>query len=312
MKRYSRKRNAVKRSAAKRNAARTAIVVGAACLVGAAAGVAQAGNPWLDRVRAFEPGTSAGFGADSLPGVVRRAPEGFGLDQGSTDVVSLGDNGRIVVSFDNNAVVDGEGDDLVIFENPFFSGPLLFAELAFVEVSPDGKQWFAFPYDAESGEGLAGRAPVLANSDNGLDPLDPASGGDRFDLADVGLDFVRFVRITDAGEQIDDPGNHAFAGTKGGFDLDAAGAIHSTDLGCIAGTVSSEGVPVAAARVVLTADGERRRWRRSRANGAWRLCRLRPGVDYELRSEVVGLGSAVAHAFVDFEQLRVHVDLPLE
>ncbi|MFN2425321.1 MAG: hypothetical protein ABR587_02610, partial [Candidatus Binatia bacterium] len=216
-----------------------------------AAGTAHAGNPWIDRVRAFEPGTSAGFGAAELPHVVRRAPEGFGLEQGSTDVVSLGDGGRIVVSFDNNAAVDGEGDDLVIFENAFVSGPLVFTELAFVEVSADGKVWSAFPYDAETGEGLAGRTPVLSNSDNGLDPFDPASGGDRFDLADVGLEFVRFVRITDAGSLIHDPGNDSFAGTKGGFDLDAAGAIHSTALGCISGTVSAAGGPVAGARVVF-------------------------------------------------------------
>lgn len=292
--------------------ARPAIFFAMAGLVIAQAGAAQAGDPWLDRVRAFEPGTSAGFGANSLPGTVLRAPEGLGLDQGSTDVVSLGHNGRIVVSFDNNAVVDGEGDDLVIFENPFLSGPLLFAELAFVEVSADGKDWFAFPYDAESGDGLAGRAPVLANSDNGLNPLDPASGGDRFDLAAVGLDFVRFVRITDAGDQIDDPGNHSFAGTKGGFDLDAAGAIHSTALGCISGTVSKDDQAVAGARVVLKADGERRRHRVSHANGAWRFCRLRPGLDYEVRTAVTGLGSAEGHAFIDTQLLRVRVELMLE
>ena len=289
--------------------ARTFIVFATMCaMTCATAGVAYAGNPWLDRVRAFEPGTSSGFGADQLPAVVRHKPEGFGLNQGSTDVVSLGNNGRITVSFDNNACVDGEGDDLVIFENPFLSGSLVFAELAFVEVSADGKQWFAFPYDTESGDGLAGRAPVLANSDNGLDPLDPASGGDRFDLADVGLEFVRFVRITDAGEQIDDPGNHAFAGTKGGFDLDAAGAIHSTDLGCISGTVSSEGEAVAGARVVLKAGGEPSRRRVSLSNGAWSFCRLRPGLDYEVRSEVSGVGSAVGHAYIDADQLRVHID----
>jgi len=278
----------------------------------AAAGVAHAGNPWLDRVRAFEPGASAGFGAGDLPFVVRGRPEGLGTSAGSLDVVSLGNGGRIVVSFDNNAVVDGEDDDLVIFENAFIGGSLLFTELAFVEVSADGRDWTKFPFDAESLEGLAGQVPVLANSNNGLDPLDPASGGDRFDLADVGLDYVRFVRITDAGALIDDPGNHSFAGTKGGFDLDAAGAIHSVALGCIGGVVSSAGDPVPGARVVLKAEGERRRSRLTRGEGRYRFCRLRPGLDYDVNVSVHGVGADSGRIYIDEEQLRVKLDLTLE
>ena len=216
----------------------------AAALLGAAA-AAGAGDPWLDRVRAFEPGASSGFGADGLPGIVLGPPEGLGDRQGSVDVVSLGTAGRIVVSFDDNAVVDGDGDDLVIFENPFFGGSLLFTELAFVEVSADGREWKQFPWSADTLEGLAGQVPVLANSTNGLDPLDPLSGGDRFDLADVGLDYVRFVRLTDAGTMVPDPGNASFPGTKGGFDLDAAAAVSSVDLGCVTGTVFADGQPAA-------------------------------------------------------------------
>ncbi|HEY2774554.1 MAG TPA: carboxypeptidase regulatory-like domain-containing protein [Candidatus Binatia bacterium] len=283
-----------------------------AALLLAATATAQAGDPWLDRVRAFEPGTQAGFGADELPGIVLGPPQGAGMYAGSTDVVSLGNGGQIVVSFDDNAVVDGDGDDLVIFENAFYGGDLLFAEYAFVEVSADGRDWKMFPYDAATGEGLAGRTPVYANSANGMDPLDPGSGGDRFDLADVGLDFVRFVRITDAGDLIDDPGNHSFTGTKGGFDLDAAGAIHSTALGCVKGTVSSAGQPVAAALVVLSSDGQPRHQRRSRANGRYRFCRLRPGADYDVAVHVGGVGQASGRAFIDENQLRVVIDLPLE
>jgi hypothetical protein len=269
----------------------------------------HAGDPWLERVRAFEPGTQAGFGAGELPRIVRGAPEGLGLAAGSTHVVSLGGGGQIVVSFDDNAVVDGEGDDLVIYENAFLSGTLVFAELAFVEVSADGKAWVAFPYDAQTWEGLAGREPVLANSINGLDPLDPASGGDRYDLADVGLEFVRFVRITDAGETIDDPGNHSFAGTKGGFDLDAAAAIHSTDLGCVRGTLAGGGQPVAGARVILKAEGEKRRRRLTHEDGTFRFCRLRPGLDYDVRTKA---GDASARVYVGGEQLVVDVDLTLD
>jgi hypothetical protein len=278
----------------------------------ASAAIAGAADPWLDRVRSFEPGTQAGFGAEQLPHIVRGAPEGLGLGAGSTDVVSLGGGGSIVVSFDDNAVVDGEGDDLAIYENAFLSGTLVFAELAFVEVSADGKTWVAFPFNAETREGLAGKEPVLSSSQNELDPLDPGSGGDRFDLADVGLDFVRFVRITDAGEAIDDPGNHSFAGTKGGFDLDAAAAIHSTDLGCISGTLADGGEAVAGARIVLKAQGEKRRRRWTHADGRFRFCRLRPGLDYDVISKITGEADAGARVYVGGEQLRVHVDLELE
>ena len=73
---------------------------------------AWASDPWIDNVRAFEPGPSAGFGAAELPRIVLGPPRGLGASQGSVDVVSLGNGGRITVSFDDNAVVDGEGDDL--------------------------------------------------------------------------------------------------------------------------------------------------------------------------------------------------------
>jgi hypothetical protein len=290
-----------------------ASVVGAAWLLAALAPVAEvaaAGDPWLDRVRSFEPGPTAGFGAAELPRIVLGPPEGLGDRQGSVDVVSLGSGGRIVVSFDDNAVVDGEGDDLVIFENPFYGGSLLFRELAFVEVSADGREWKEFPWSADTLEGLAGSGPVFANSQNGLDPLDPASGGDRFDLADVGLDFVRLVRITDAGSIVPDPGNASFPGTKGGFDLDAAGAIHSVELGCVSGTVFREGTPASGVRVVLKSEGQRRRRRFTKDDGSYRFCRLKPACDYDAKAKPgAGAGNAVGRVYIDQEQRHGTVDL---
>ena len=293
----------------KKRSARIAPAVALACLVWTASGgVAQAGGPWLDRVRAFEPGVSSGFGADQLPGIVLGRPQGLGPNQGSVDVVSLGHGGRIVASFDNNAVVDGEGDDLVIFENAFVTGQSVFTELAFVEVSADGREWVEFPYDASTGKGLAGRTPVMSNAINGRDPLDEASGGDRFDLADVGLEFVRYVRITDAGSLIDDLGNHVFPGTKGGFDLDAAAAIHSTNLGCISGTVSHAGEALVGVRVRLSGDASTRR-RRTGVGGKYRFCRLRPGLDYSVTAKAPGYENATEGAYLDDAQLRVRLDL---
>ena len=68
-----------------------------------------------------------------------------------------------------------------------------------------------------------GVASVLANSENRIDPTDPAlAGGDAYDLADLGLSTARFVRITDSGTS-------DYAGTSGGFDLDALAVVHWPD-----------------------------------------------------------------------------------
>ena len=272
------------------------------------------GDPWLDRVRAFTPGALSGFGAADLPRIVLGPPEGFGAEAGSTDVVSLGMSGTIVVSFDDNAVVDGPGDDLVIFENSFHAGSVggpLFTEYALVEVSADGKHWHAFPYDAETGEGLAGIEPVFASSMNAIDPLALEGGGDRFDIGQLGLDVVRLVRLTDAGEEIDDYGNHSFAGTKGGFDLDAAAALHSTPLARVTGSVLQQGMPVAGVRVRLRGEGETRwRRRRTRANGTFRFARLVPGRSYEVQVAPDGAGPTETIE-MDIGQMRAHVDFVL-
>jgi len=82
--------------------------------------------------------------------------------------------------------------------------------------------------------GLAGQTPVLSNPDNGIDPLDPlVSGGDTFDLASVGLAWAAYVRITDPGASIPDPGNMIPPGTSAGFDLDAIAALHACDPGAM-------------------------------------------------------------------------------
>jgi hypothetical protein len=77
---------------------------------------------------------------------------------------------------------------------------------------------------------------VLSNPPNGIDPTDPSvSGGDSFDLADVGLAWAAYVRITDPGAAIPDPGNLVPPGTSGGFDLDAIAAVHA----CVPGATET-------------------------------------------------------------------------
>ena len=200
-----------------------------------AASPAGAQDPFADAVVDFTVGSGGGFGSDELPGIVLGPPRGGGAVQQSLDVVSLGNEGTITLRFDEPVICDGDGADFTVFENAFHvntpEGPV-FEEYGIVAVSQDGVSFVDLPYDAMSHAGLAGRTPVLSNPDNGLDPLDPAvAGGDAFDLAAVGLPWVAYVRVTDPGAAIPDPGDRIPPGDKGGFDLDAVAALHACYLG---------------------------------------------------------------------------------
>ncbi len=226
------------------------------------------GDPHADAVADFVPGTGAGFGQLELPGVVLGAPQGLGLFLGGLDVLSLGAGGVVDLEFVDNVIVDRPGVDFTVFENPFFTvvfGLLgePFAEPGRVSVSQDGVTWFAFdacqtaPLDPPLHPGCAGVFPTLSDD---LDPLAPhasiptetpigdlvgvaqgtlvvpeGSGGDSFDLADVGLAWARYVRIEDVGPALGQ------AGTVG-FDLDAVTAVNSA----VPTDANDNGVPDAA------------------------------------------------------------------
>lgn len=137
-------------------------------------------------------------------------------------VVSLGNGGWVALEFGSSEIVDGPGIDFTVFENPLGA----FKELATVAVSEDGANWTEFPCTAVPVTGqapdygsCAGVAVVYSTPKNGIDPLDPAvSGGDHYDLADIGVSHARYVRITD---RVDLTGN------DGVFDLDAVGIINA-------------------------------------------------------------------------------------
>ncbi|MFP2933094.1 cell surface protein [Pyxidicoccus sp. 3LG] len=192
--------------------------------------VSDPGDPYADEVVSFSPGFGAGFGQDRFPSVVLGAPVGFGQDQGSLDVLSLGRSGSITLRFTDIAVTDGPGVDLLVFENAFLvvTTGLMFSERGIVAVSDDGVTWHTFPCaftNAAGGyPGCAGTHPVHANPANGISATDPAvAGGDGFDLATVGLSRARYVRITDSG-------NNGYGGTSGGFDLDAVAVVNGVSL----------------------------------------------------------------------------------
>ncbi|MDD3153213.1 MAG: DUF4465 domain-containing protein [Bacteroidales bacterium] len=163
--------------------------------------------------------------------------------ESSMDVVSLGDAGEAVITFDR-PIVNGDGFDFAVFENGFDDRLL---ELAFVEVSSDGVNFVRFPAVS-----LTPEAPQV-DTYGSLDPtnLNNLAGkyrqgyGTPFDLDDVAgeanldVNNVRFVKIIDVvgcvndeyarydsqGHKVNDPWSTPFA--SGGFDLDAVGVINA-------------------------------------------------------------------------------------
>ena len=186
-------------------------------------------DAFADRVVSVSVGDGGGFNQDKMPGIVLGAPKGGGLFQGSFDVHSLGVGGEIVLEMTDYAIFDGDGVDFTVFENAFEVGGsgTTFAEPGIVGVSEDGETFFDFPCDlsGQPYDGCAGVKTVIANPDvNDLDPRDPTvSGGDAFDLRDLGLKSARFVRIRDSGLGLGPIG----PGTRG-FDLDAIAIVHGT------------------------------------------------------------------------------------
>jgi len=159
----------------------------------------------------------------------------------SFDVVSLGEGGRITLRFDR-PIADGVGADFAVFENSFSD---TFLELAWVEVSSDGSQFFRFSNISFT--------PAAVGAFGTLDPTDITGYagkyrqgfGTPFDLQELtgisGLDLnaVRYVRLLDIsgdGSALDDyplslggahPIYDPYPGSgSAGFDLDAIGVIN--------------------------------------------------------------------------------------
>jgi len=205
-----------------------------------------AATPCADSVASYVAGSNGGFQSELLPGIAIGPPFGGGAFEGSLDVVSLGNDGSITLSFDDNRIVNGPGVDFRVFENPFLNevSGQTFAEVGIVSASADGVNFVPFPYNASNFAGLAGVEPVFSTPSNGIDPRSPDAGGDAFDLATIGLATARFVRIQDPGAAIADPGN-AFpvpGPGKSGFDLDAVVAVNSQEICATCCDVNGDGV----------------------------------------------------------------------
>jgi len=137
-------------------------------------------------------------------------------------VLSLGNGGQILLEVVGGYVIDGQGPDFVIFENPFvIAGQTrTFTEYARVAVSDTGVagSYREYPCDASSNtSGCAGGVPTRYDPSAPLD----AVGGSTFDLAAIGITRVKFIQITDIGTNV------SYAVGTEGFDLDSVALLHS-------------------------------------------------------------------------------------
>lgn len=176
----------------------------------------------------------ASFGTDSLA-----------VGIANNDVVSFGDGGYALMQFET-AVVDGPGYDFAVFENSFLDD---FLELAFVEVSSDGENFFRFENtsNTQTLEQISTFGLLDATKINNLAGKYRGGYGTPFDLQELsgitGLDIhnITSIKIIDVVGSIDsefasydsqlnainDPWPTPFESS--GFDLDAVGIIHNED-----------------------------------------------------------------------------------
>ena len=164
------------------------------------------------------------------------------------DVVSLGDGGSAVVTFER-PIRNGEGPDFAVFENSFNDS---FLELAFVEVSSDGEHFVRFPAtsltptDEQVSGAVGGVDPTFINNLAGKFRIGYGTPFDLEELVgnpDIDIDSIVYVRIVDAigtidpqyatydayGHIVNDPWPTPY--NTSGFDLTGVGVIHQKPLG---------------------------------------------------------------------------------
>ena len=162
------------------------------------------------------------------------------------NVISLGDGGQAIATF-AEAIVNGPGPDFAVFENGFANH---YMEVAFVDVSSDGINYSRFesisetPTDVQIDNfsysdcrylyNLAGKYRVFFGTPFDLEELSGTAGLD--------INHITHIKIIDVvGSITPDTGSYDSQGNiindpyptpfeSGGFDLDAIGVIHSTNL----------------------------------------------------------------------------------
>ena len=179
--------------------------------------------------------------SDSALGLAFVGDQSAGENESDGGVVSIGDGGVATLVF-SQPIQNTIGPDIAVFENSFSDD---FLELAHVEISSDGVNYFRFPSVSLS------NADVQVAVFGMLDPTNiynlagkyRATFGTPFDfqeldfIAGLNIDSISYVRVIDVvgsidstfatydseGNIINDPWPTAFPSS--GFDLDAVAAL---------------------------------------------------------------------------------------
>lgn len=160
------------------------------------------------------------------------------------DIVSLGRGGSITMVFFPRPIINGDGNDFVVFENAYSD---LFLELGWVEVSSNGIDFVRFPAFSLTANPVESFGAVDTTNISGFAGKYLAGYGTPFDLEDIkdspniDVNAITHIRIRDVvgdGSNFDDlpspigpnPIYDPYETVKSaGFDLDAIGAIHLGD-----------------------------------------------------------------------------------
>lgn len=161
-------------------------------------------------------------------------------------VVSLGDGGHAILTFEN-PIYDAEGFDFAVFEN----GSTAFLELAVVEVSSDGENFFRFPAHSQTQTAtqIGSFQTPSATYLNNIAGKYSANYGTPFDISELednallDKNNITHVKVIDVVGSIDpayatfdsfgNPINdsHPTPFHSCGFDLQAVGVINQAALG---------------------------------------------------------------------------------
>jgi hypothetical protein len=176
---------------------------------------------------------------DKALGLASVGTEASALGSYDGDVVSLGDGGSIILSFDQ-PIINREGYDFATFENGFQVGFSYYLELAHVEVSKDGKEFKRFPNKSLTD------TSYQTNNFSYTNPYQlhnfagkhQAPYGTLFDIDELGFDTINYIQLIDVvgsvndsfgtrdikGRMINDPFPSPYESC--GFDLDAVALVN--------------------------------------------------------------------------------------
>ena len=186
---------------------------------------------------------------DSLSlGPVSYGADADALGKADNYVVSLGDGGTAVLTF-ASPICNDAGPDFAVFENPIENAQqpgFFFLEMAFVEVSSDGENYFPFPaitkvpFDEQMGSfgvmdatlihNFAGKYEVFYGTPFDLDEVEDNVLLDKMKITHIRLIDVignidpEYATYDSEGHIVNDPWPTPF--WSSGFDLDAVGVIH--------------------------------------------------------------------------------------